>query len=231
MRFANIILRYSMLVTMLFVVARAPSRAQEPGAAYYMTIFSAQAADSRDPRRTHSFATFVKTIGTGEPAKESSIDVHTISWMPQSLNIVVFRGKPEAGTNLDLPSSLRWAESRNCRVSMWGPFQIDKELYDRAIKQEARLNSGEVLYKALYRRFRPGIASNCIHAISDLDLANGLLNTGRGRGDVASSQVAEHLERWMINPKKTHAWVASRLGLNDQTVNQRNLEPSPLASR
>ncbi len=226
MRFAKIIVRFSMLVTILFVVARAPSRAQEPDAAYYMTIFSAQAADSRDPRRTHSFATFVKAIGTGEPAKESPIEVHTISWMPQSLNIVVLRGKPEAGTNLDLPSSLRC-----CRVSMWGPSQIDKEFYDRAIKQEARLNSGEVLYKALDQRFRPGIASNCIHAISDLDVANGLLNTGRGRGDAASSQVAEHLERWMVNPKKTHAWVASRLGLNDQTVNQRNLEPSPLASR
>jgi len=229
MRFAKLIVRFSMFVTMLFGVARTPSRAQEPDAAYYLTIFSAQAADSRDPRRTHSFASFVKAIGKGEPAREPTIEIHTISWMPQSLNIVILRGKPEAGTNLDLPSSLRWAESRNCRVSMWGPFQINKELYDRAIKQETRLTSGEVLYKALDRRFRPGIASNCIHAISDLDVTNGLLDTGRGRGDAASSQVAEHFERWMINPRKTHTWVAGRLGLKDQTVNLWNLEP--LASR
>jgi hypothetical protein len=132
--------------------------------------------------------------------------------MPQSLDIVILRRRPEPGTNLDLESSLHWAESRNCRVSMWGPYQIDKELYNRAIKQEARLNSGMVLYKAIDRRFRPGTASNCIHAVSDLDIDHGLLHSGQGRGDRASQQVAQHLKRWMIDPEQTHDWVASRLG-------------------
>ena len=152
--------------------------------------------------------------------------------MPQSLDIVILRRRPEPGTNLDLASSLRWAESRNCRVSMWGPYQIDKELYERAIKQEARLNSGQVLYKALDRRFRPETASNCIHAVADLDTDHGLLHSGQGRGDAASRQVAQHLNRWIINPEQTHTWVASRLGLNDEPVNQRDLgRQSLLASR
>src|SRR5438874_312328 len=227
MRFATIPVRFSMSVTMLLAVASMPARAQEPDASYYMTIFSAQ-ADSRDPRRTHSFATFVKASGTGDSAKDSPIEIHTISWMPQSLDIVILRRRPEPGTNLDLESSLRWAESRNCRVSMWGPYQISKELYDRAIKQEARLNSGLVLYKAIDRRFRPGMASNCIHAVSDLDTDNGLLHSGQGRGDEASQQVAQHLKRWMIDPGQTHAWVASRLGLNDQPVNRQELEERSL---
>ena len=231
MRFAKIFVRFSISIAMLLVAASAPARAGEPNESYYMTIFSAQ-ADSRDPRRTHSFASFVKAIGTGDSAKDYPIEVHTISWMPRSLDIVILRRHPEPGANLDLESSLRWAESRNCRVSMWGPYQISKELYDRAIKQEARLNSGLVLYKALDRRFRPGMASNCIHAVSDLDTDNGLLHSGQGRGEAASRQVAQHLNRWIINPGQTHAWVASRLGLNDQSVNRPDLgQQSLLASR
>jgi hypothetical protein len=235
MHLTKVIARISMTVTMLFALASGTSRAREPAlepeVAYYMTIFSAQAVGSRGPSRTHSFATFVKAFGTGEPAKGFPIEVHTISWMPRSLEIVVLRGDPEPGTNLDLQSSLRWAESKKSRVSMWGPYQIDEELFKRAVKQEARLNSGQVLYKANDRRFRPGSASNCIHAISDLDLDNGILNTGLGRGDSASSQVAEHLERWMINPDRKHAWVVGRLSLGGQSVVQRDLELSALAAR
>ena len=107
---------------------------------------------------------------------------------------------------------------------MWGPYQINKDLYDRALKQEARLNSGLVLYKAVDRRFRPGTASNCIHAVADLDMDNGLLHSGQGRGDAASHQVAQHLNRWIIHPEQTHAWVASRLGLNGDSVSPPELE-------
>jgi hypothetical protein len=231
MRFARIFVRFSMPIAILFAVASAPSRAQETNESYYMTIFSAQ-ANSRDPRRTHSFATFVKAIGTGDAAKNSPIEIHTISWMPQSLEIVILRRRPEPGVNLDLESSLRWAASKNLRVSMWGPYQINKELYDRAVEQETRLNSGLVLYKAIDRRFRPGTASNCIHAVADLDMDNGLLHSGQGRGDAASRQVAQHLNRWIINPEQRHTWVASRLGLNGQPVNRPDqVQQSLIASR
>jgi len=212
MRLAKLSMRFSMAFTFLLVMERTQSQAQETNESYYMTIFSAQ-ADSRDPRRTHSFATFARASGMGDAAKDSPIEVHTISWMPRSLDIVILRRHAEPGANLDLESSLRWAESRNRRVSMWGPFAIKKELYDRAVEQEARLNSGRVLYKAVDRRFRPGTASNCIHAVADLDTDIGLLHSGQGRGEAASHQVAEHLNRWIINPERTHAWVAGRLGV------------------
>jgi hypothetical protein len=231
MRFARILVRLSMLVPGVLLVASVPAGAQEPNESYYMTIFSAQAS-SRDPRRTHSFATFVKAKGTGDAAQNSPLEIHTISWMPQSLDIVILRRRPELGVNLDLETSLRWAESRNCRVSMWGPYQISKDLFDRAVKQEARLNSGLVLYKAVDRRFRPGTASNCIHAVADLDMDSGLLHSGQGRGDAASRQVAQHLERWIINPEQTHTWVAGRLGLNGDSVSPPDLEQrSIVASR
>jgi hypothetical protein len=223
MRFPKLFARFSILAPVVLIVAGAPSRAQEPTESYYMVIFSAQ-ANSRDPRRTHSFATFVKATATGDSAKDDQAEVHTISWMPESLNIFVLRRRPEPGANLDLASSLRWAESRNCRVSMWGPYQIKKELYERAVKQETRLASGSVLYKAIDRRFRPGTASNCIHAVSDLDIDNGLLHTGPGRGDEASSLVAQHLHHWIIDPRQTHAWVAGRLGLKEDSISPPDLE-------
>jgi hypothetical protein len=42
---------------------------------------------------------------------------------------------------------------------MWGPYRIRRTLYDQAVEQEA-LKSGRVLYKAVDRWFRPGVASN-----------------------------------------------------------------------
>ena len=222
MRFQTIFLRFSVFV-LLSIAANAPAGAQEPAAYYYMMIFSAQAA-SQDPRLSHSFATFVKATGTGDWSEDYRIESHTISWMPRSLDIVVLRRSPEPGTNLNLQSSLWWAESVSCRVSMWGPYQIDKELYDRAIQQEARLQSGPVLYKTIDVKFRPGTVSNCIHAISDLDTDYGLLHFGTARGDAASYQIAQHLRRWILDPGRTHPWVASRLGLNDHAIRWRDLE-------
>jgi hypothetical protein len=215
--------RLSVLIPILLIMASAPPRPLRANEYYYMIIFSAQNG-SNEPRLSHSFATFVKATGTGDSAKDYREESHTISWLPRSLNIVVLRARPEPGTNLDLASSLRWAQSVNCRVSMWGPYQIDKGLYDRAIEQEARLRSGRVLYKAIDARFRPGIASNCIHAVSDLDTDNGLLHAGQGRGDAASHQVARHLRRWIIAPGQTHPWVARRLRLNDHPVSRRDLD-------
>jgi hypothetical protein len=223
--------RFSMLAPLILLVAGAPLHAREANEFYYMVMFSAQ-TPSNDPRLTHSFATFVKATGTGDSAEDYRTEVHTISWMPRSLNIRILRRRLEPGVNLDLQSSLRWAESRNCRVLMWGPYEIDQELYDRAIQQEARLRSGRVLYKALDRRFRPGIASNCIHAVSDLDVDNGLLDTGHGRGHAASRQVAQHLNGWIIDRGQTHSWVANRLFLTDPAADRWDLpQQSLLASQ
>jgi hypothetical protein len=215
----------SLLAPVLLMIASAPSRAEEPKDSYYMAVFSAQ-VESNEPRLTHTFATFMKD--TGDSAKEYRTEVHTIRWMPKSLTIAILGANPEPGTNLDLQSSLRWAESRNCRVSMWGPYKIDNQLYDRAVKQESRLRSGRVLYKAIDLRFRPGVASNCIHAVSDLDTDKGLLDSGLRRGDDASRLVVQHLSRWMIDRGQKHAWVAGRLGLKIDSASLRDTEQRSL---
>jgi hypothetical protein len=176
---------------------------------YYMLVFAMQ-DDANQPKHAHAFATFVKATGQGAKAK---IEGHTISWMPDSLDIVVLRRLPEPGRNLSLPATLRLAKSFGSKVTLWGPYQIKKELYTRALAQEERLNKRAIMFKTVDRRFRLKSASNCIHAVADIDTDNGILNVGTSYGNAASQIVVQHLSRWIIEPKKTHEWVAKRLSL------------------
>jgi hypothetical protein len=158
--------------------AEPDQRVEEPREAYYMLVFD---ADGGAARSAHTFATFVKATGKGSKEEDDQLEAHTISWMPTSLEIAVLRRTPEPGVNLDLSATLGWARSVRARVSMWGPYRIEKELYQRALIQEERLRSGRVLYKAIDRNYRPQ-ASNCIHAVSDIDTDNGLFHVGREWG-------------------------------------------------
>ena len=200
--------------------AEPEQRVEETREAYYMVVFD---ADGGAARSSHCFATFVKATGKGSKEEDDQLEPHTISWMPTSLEIAVLRRTPEPGVNLDLSATLRWARSVGARVSRWGPYRIEKELYDRALTQEERLRSGRVLYKAVDRNYRPQ-ASNCIHAVSDIDTDNGLFHVGREWGEAASRDVANHLRRWVNNPEKIYPWVSERLELRDFLIEGQRLE-------
>jgi hypothetical protein len=179
---------------------------------YYVVVFASE-GDFLLPRHAHTFATFVKAIGEGPCPNAYSLEAHTISWMPAAGEIRVARISPERGTNMDLPATLRWAQSVGAHVSRWGPFQIRKELYDRARAQIVRLDSLAVEYKTLDFRLRPDSASNCLHALLDLDQDDGLALTGFSYGEGSGYVVTDAFRRWMINPAQTHEWVYVRLGL------------------
>jgi len=187
---------------------------------YYLIVYAAQRAPTT-PRFSHTFATVVKVTERGTDRSKCKVEEHTISWIAKTKEIVLARAKSEPGANLSLRESLRLAASLDEKISMWGPFEIKKELYDRALKQIDLLESDKVQYKALDVRFRPETAINCIHAVSDLDTDEGLLDTGAACGEVASRMVALHLRRWIIRPETTHAWVIKRLGLEDYAITRR----------
>jgi hypothetical protein len=189
---------------------------------YYLMLFD---ADGGAPNTSHTFATFVKATGKGLDKEEDQLEVHTISWMPASLNIVVLRRTPEPGVNLDLSATLDWARSVGARVTMTGPYRIQKELYDRALAQEERLRTGRVQYKAIDRNFRPQ-ASNCIHAVCDVDTENGLFHIGREWGEEATRDITDHLRRWIIDPQNSYPWLSERLGLKELQVLP---APAPIA--
>src|ERR1700687_729114 len=157
-----------LLINVLLLEARADE-------SYYMIVYGAQRTPNV-PRFTHTFATFVKATGEGNDKTKYKVEEHTISWIAKTKEIVVARAKPEPGVNLSLKESMDLAASLEEKVSMWGPFEIKKDLYDRALKQIDRLESAKVGYKAIDLRFRPETAINCIHAVSDLDADDGLLD-------------------------------------------------------
>jgi hypothetical protein len=179
---------------------------------YYVVIFGAQQEVNR-PQAAHSFATFVKVTSDGPATNDDRLESHTISWMPRSLDVRVLRRFPEPGTNLSLNESLRLARSLDARVVKFGPYSIDKELYDRAVRQIERLESGNVAYKAVDTRYSPTEVCNCIHAVSQVagDEAP-IAQTGWGAS--ASAFIVQRFQPWIKdNTRKRHEWVSERLGL------------------
>lgn len=183
---------------------------------YYMIIFGQQDRVNR-VEASHTFATFTKASGEGADKAKWEVETHTISWMPRSMQIKL-RPLSEEGVNLDLKESLANAKANKAEVSMWGPFQIKKELYDLAVRQETRLKKGEVAYKLADVVVRPEKATNCIHAVSDIDTEKGLLVTITSHGNDASMKVLSHLGRWIVDSKEKHEWLSERLELGKEVV-------------
>ena len=176
-----------------------------PGASYYLCLFSYETTPRR-PQVAHSFAVFVKV-------EQQSLDVRTISWVPQNNTIRLLRRTGDPGMNLDLQHTLENARSLHARIFSTGAYQIKQELYDKAMQQIGKLACGQVLYKVLDFNDRPDRAVNCIHAISDIDTARGLLLVGTNYGRDASAMILEHLSPWIINRDKEHPWIIEKLGL------------------
>jgi hypothetical protein len=186
-----------------------------------MVVFATQ-GNANEPRHSHTFAAFVRAAAKGMNPDDYETEVHTLSWMPRSLNIAVLRPRPEPGVNLDLPATLDWAASVQARVTAWGPYRIHEKLYQAARNQIDRLNSGELAYKAMNITNRAD-ATNCIYALADIDQEQGLLSTGTARGEAASLMVLRHFKHRMVEPNQTHEWINDRLGLKNQAVTFKTL--------
>jgi hypothetical protein len=193
---------------------------------YYMMVFGSE-TDPFATRYTHTFALFVKASGEGKDAK---LETQTISWMPRSLSIRVLSRRPEPGVNLGVAESVRWADSVGGFTTMWGPFEVRKEFYDLAARQAARLNSGAMLYVCNDKRFRGDGASNCIHAVSDLDTTQLMLTTGTQCGNAGSELVLEHFARHIVPSRTSDRWLVERLGLDRMNVRFASPEALPPAS-
>jgi hypothetical protein len=191
------------------------------GESYYVIIFGAQ-RDIAEPNHTHSWATFVRVCGG---PGGGWIEHHTISWLAAKLAFDVRDRSPEPGVNLDLYGTLNWALGDGQHLSMWGPFQIEPELYFKAMQQIGRLSSGAVQYKAVDFGYRTERVSNCIHAVSDLAGAPRARVVIPGYGQTARRVLTARLRKFMIEPRQTHPWVADALGLNHYPIRQREVVP------
>jgi hypothetical protein len=190
---------------------------------YYVLVFGSQQVPAR-ATYSHSFAIFAKATGQGPCAQSYQLEAHTISWTPQAMDIRIGALLPECGQNLEINHTMQWALSTGQRISLWGPYQIRRDLYDRALAQINLLESGRVKYKAVDSGFPTNIASNCIHAISSVADGHRLRVMSPSFGETASYYVTRRLEPWIIDPCQKHDWVFERLGLGAYPVIHRELE-------
>jgi hypothetical protein len=192
------------------------------GESYYMIVFGSL-QDPPRPNYSHSWAVFVRAVGEGCDPRAYQLEYHIISWLPRTMEIRTWAPFPECGHNLDLHSTFAWVLGTRQKVAMWGPYQIEPELYRRAVCRVNQLNSGEVRYKAIDFTYPVDRVVNCIHAVSALAGGTRLRVTTFGYGHPASEQIARKLEPWIIDYRQTHPWVAERLGLNCYPMERRCL--------
>jgi len=202
------------LAALLGVAGAGPAPAQE---AYFLLVFGSQRIPNQ-PEYSHSFAAFVRATWPGPPPAPPQLEVHTISWLPRSLRIRVLALAPECGVNMDLHPSLCHALSEGQRISLWGPFQIDRALYYRAVGQVRLLDSGQILYKANDLGYSGDKVNNCIHAISDVLEGNRIHVAIPGWGETASYFIVEEFSGRIVDPCRTHLWVAKALGLDSYPI-------------
>jgi len=180
---------------------------------YYMVLYSAQ-EEGNVPVTSHCFATFARVTRSGDTPAEPRVELHHINWFSvrghecgSTFGLFECDGRPtrpEPGENRTTRDALELVVSRGRRVTRWGPYEIDRGLYERALRQidllEGRVPGRKVLYKALDLGYREGDtirALNCIHAVSDVIREPAPLRTWTTYGDEAARKVVDHLRPWI----------------------------------
>lgn len=185
---------------------------------FYMIIFGSQ-TELNLPQHSHVFALFAGAANkNGRIVPGGLLETHHISWLPEHGSVEALQITPVPGKNFSLPETLEKARALNARVSRWGPFQISKELFDMAVAQEQRLNDKAIDYIMVDLAHRGKDASNCIHAVSDIDIKHASLMTGVNYGDAASQMICTHLADYIIPRQDGMEWLCERLGLNSGEV-------------
>lgn len=182
---------------------------------YYVMIFGSQSRPKR-LQYTHTWATFVRAVGEGPDANNYTLYPHTISWLPESLDVRTWNLVPEKGVNLDLDQTLDAVYRHREEVTMWGPFRILPLVYERSLGVKAILDSGRAEYRAISTP-RNLLISDCIHAVAAVDPI-----FGRGHyplirvGKPASRYIArQFMTRSVFDQYQTEAsWLIPRLGLD-----------------
>ncbi|MBL8798563.1 MAG: hypothetical protein JNM56_32000 [Planctomycetia bacterium] len=200
---------------------------------YYILIFSLHDAATDHKDRAHSFAVFVRATNDGtalDPAR-CRLETHTISWLPASLQVNCRRWRSEPGVNLDLATTLCWGAEHGLCLSLWGPYEIEKCLYDDSLLKKQELDSGCLRYKAIDAACKTAEISNCIHTITDLVLQTASIRLCTPCwGQSASYFIAQACVHRLIAPERTHDWLLARLDLADRPLVRQRLEdgnPNP----
>lgn len=182
---------------------------------FYLVLYGSQSEPYRI-RFTHAWATFVKT--TRDANGNLLVRADTISWLPATLRIHPLALRREPGMNLNSEDTLAWARSVNSRIAVLGPYEIDREHYDRLRARRRELESGAVSYRALGGLTRKAPVSNCGQSFTRAEPVVGrrywqpIPQPGeRGVARLAARYVRAGA---FVAPHVTHDWLLPILGID-----------------
>jgi hypothetical protein len=201
---------------------------------YFLLIFGSQ-SHPKELRRTHTWATFVRAVGEGNDPNAWTLYVHTISWLPRSLNVRVWTPFPEPGINLELGPTLDFVESQGERVTLWGPFIIAPRIYQRSLEVYQILQAGVPQYRAISSSTDLFIG-DCIHAVAAVDPDFGRRHYPLIRiGNPASRYIAREVmvrsyeNQGIDQAAYDNSWLIPRLGLDRRCIHV--VPPHAIAQR
>jgi hypothetical protein len=195
----------------------------------YVLFFGSQ-SNPRRMKYTHTWATIVKATGEGKDLDKYRLEVNTCSWLPATLNVRVWRLRPETGVNLDLDSTIIAMLENDEEITEWGPYQIAETSYERGLGQILRLDNGEYKYRAIDGLSRASNIANCFHSISDLDRENSRRRYPLiGAGENVTFDIVQtmHRRNKIIAPETDHSWIDHRLGLDAYPITHRHFSEGP----
>jgi hypothetical protein len=188
------------------------------GEDYFLVMFGSQTVPA-NPDHSHTWATFVRVTweGNGPCPVDAKLEAHTISWLPATMIVRINAFLPESGHNFNLMETLDFAYGTCQRVSMWGPYRICPQLYERALSRKAELETGRIEYKANDVGYRSERVTNCIHAVSTVVEGPRLRVASPGWGESASYFVLKEMEPSIVS-KTPEPWVGTALGLDKHPI-------------
>ena len=137
-----------------------------------------------------------------------------------------YRLRAEPGRNLTLEETLHWTAQNHMQVSLWGPYAIDEYFYGRVFNEYARFERGEYRYRAIDPPRRGDIASDCIHAVTDIDQQDSRLTYLVARaGDAVTRKFVRVLDQRgrLKIPLEDTSWLEAALGLDRYPICHRPL--------
>jgi hypothetical protein len=206
------------LIAIALIACTSSARADD----YYVAVFAAESVPFK-PENTHSFVAAVRVPTGGGPT-----EVVSISWMSHTL-LVRFTLRSEVGVNYGLRDTAELVIRNGWRLSMWGPYRTDADLFCRLKGQAARLDSGALRYKSTDSFFRAGRVQNCYHVLWEPvspAAAHGFAGAFTP-GDRTGGKAVELYAPWLKEPCRTHDAIIDLLGLSDLPITRRGFDDRP----
>jgi hypothetical protein len=179
---------------------------------HYALIFGSQ-SQPKKLKYTHTWATFVRAVGEGPDPSNYALTVHTISWLPTTLEVRVLRPWPEPGKNHTLEETFAAVYNHGEHVVMWGPFMIRPEMYAKSIEVYNLLESGVCRYRAIDGPANL-LISDCIHAVAEVDPEFGRTHYPLIRiGIPASRYISKQIMKRSVYDQRSmdNSWLIPRL--------------------